>query len=146
MFVVSADNSDKCLCWGCVAWLWPSGGPLGHPLPPVVQIPKMQRQRPFPADLARTVDVGRLGAVALAGVVLSYKRWRLRVVAAMAFRLAPPVGAMVAMVLLEAVLRCVMEVAPTVNAVMGVAVPVVAVVTVVTVGVVAGSVAATAVM
>jgi hypothetical protein len=90
--------------------------------------------------------VGRLGAVALAGVVLSYKRWRLRVVAAMAIRLASPVGAMVAMVLLEAVLRCVMEVAPTVNAVMGVAVPVVAVVTVVTVVVVAGSVAVTVVM
>ncbi len=132
----------RSVCAG-VVWLGcgPSGGPLGHPLPPVAQIPKLQRQRPFPADLARTVDVGRLGAVALAGVVLSYKRWRLRAVAAMAFRLAPHAGAMVA-----GVLRCVMEVAPTVNAVMGVAVPVVAVVTVATVVVVAGSVAATAVM
>jgi hypothetical protein len=81
----------------------------------------------------------------LAGVVLSYKRWRLRVVAVkmpvMAFRLALHAGAMVA-----AVLRCVMEVAPTVNAVMGVAVPVVAVVTVSTVVVVVGSVAVTVVM
>jgi hypothetical protein len=104
------------------------------------------------------VHVGRLGAVALVGVVLSYKRWRLRVVAVkmpvMAFRLAPHAGAMVAAVLrsvMEAVLRSVMEVSPMVKTVMEVAVAVVAVVALGTVVVVAaaalaGSVAVTVVV